>query len=54
MAKENSSFVIRLKKIVETRNYLLEGVKRNDLVSEKRKKFCKALNYFEHFLLLLH
>ena len=30
--------------------YLLGQVKDNDLISEKHKKECKALNYFEHFL----
>ena len=34
----------------ETRNYLLEEIKHNDLMSEKYQKVCRALNYFEHFL----
>ena len=41
------------KKIDETRNCLLEEIKHNDLISEKHKKVCRDLNYFEHFLLLI-
>ena len=35
------------KKIDETRNYLLEEMKHNDLISEKYKKICTFLNYIE-------
>ena len=42
-----------LKKIDETRNYLLDEIKHNDLMSEKYKKTCKYLNYVEHFLILV-
>ena len=41
------------KKIDETRNYILEEIKHNDLMGEKHKKECKVLNYFEHFLVLI-
>ena len=33
-----SSLEFRLRKIDETRNYLLDGIKHNDLMSEKYKK----------------
>ena len=36
---------IRLKKINETRNYLLEKIKHNYLTSWKHKKVCRTLNY---------
>ena len=36
-----------------TRNYLLEETKHYDLMSGKHKKVCKALNYFEHFLVFV-
>ena len=36
-----SSLEFRLKKIDETRNYLLDGIKHNDLISQKYKKTCK-------------
>ena len=39
-------------KIDETRNYLIEDIKHNDLMSEKHKKTCKYLNYVEHLLIL--
>ena len=42
-----------LKKIDETRNYILEEIKHNDLMSRKRKIMCRALNYFEYFLVFI-
>ena len=53
MAKENEnvSLDFRLKKIDETRNCFLDEIKHNDLMNEKHKKGCRALNYFEHFLI---
>ena len=48
-----SSLQFRLRKIDETRNYLLEEIKNNDLISEKYKKICKYLNYVEHVLILV-
>ena len=47
-----TSLEFGLKKIYETRNYLLEEIKHNDLVSEKHKKTCKYLNNFEQLLIL--
>ena len=35
---EETSFKFRLRKIDERRNYLLEEIKHNDLMSEKYKK----------------
>ena len=48
-----SSLEFRLKRIDETRNYLIEEIKNNDLISEKYKKTCKHLNYVEHLLILV-
>ena len=42
-----------LEKIGETRNYLLEEIKHNDLMSERYKKTCKCLNYVENLLILV-
>ena len=42
----------RLKNIDETRNYFLEEIKQNKLMSKKYKKVCTALNYIERFLTL--
>ena len=50
---EEASLEFRLRKIDETRNYLLDEIKHNDLMSEKYKKTCKYLNYAEHLLTLI-
>ena len=49
---EEASLEFRLRKIDETRNYLLNTIKQNDLMSKKYKKTCKYLNYVEHLLIL--
>ena len=43
---EEASLEFRLKTIDKTRNYLLEEIKHNDLMTEKYKKTYKYLNYF--------
>ena len=43
---------VKIKKVDETRNYLLEEIKHNDLISENHKKTSKYLNYAEHLLIL--
>ena len=50
MAEENIRHEFRSKKINETRNYLIEEINRNELKSQKHKKFCITLNYIDHFL----
>ena len=52
MAEENISQEFRLKNIDETRNYLIEEINRNELMSKKHKKVCTTLNYIEHFLIV--
>ena len=47
-----ASLEFRLKKIDETRNYLLNEIKHNNLVNEKHKKTCKYLNHVENLLIL--
>ena len=42
----------RLKKIDEIRNYLIEEINRNELMSKKHKKVCRVLNYVEHSLIV--
>ena len=42
----------RLKHIDETRNYFLQEIEQNELMSKKHKKVCRALNYIEYFLIL--
>ena len=52
MSEENINQKFRLKNIDETRNYLLEEVNQNELMSRKHKKVCTTVNYIEHFLIL--
>ena len=52
MAEDNISQEFRLKNIYETRNYLIQEINRNELMSKKHKKVCTTLNYIEHFLIL--
>ena len=47
-----SSLKFRLKKIDETRNYLLEEIKHSNLMSEMHKKTRKCLHYIEYLLIL--
>ena len=49
---EEASIEFRLRKIDEARNYLLDEIKHDDLMSEKYKKTCKYLNYVENLLIL--
>ena len=46
------SLEFTLKNMDETRNYLLDKIKDNNLMSEKYKKTCKYLNYVEHLFIL--
>ena len=49
---EEASLEFRLRKVDETRNYRLDEIKHNDLMSGKYKNTCKCLNYVEHLLIL--
>ena len=46
-----ASLQFKLRKIDETRNYLSDEIKHNDLMSEKHKKTCKYLSYVENLLI---
>ena len=50
MTEKNISQEFRLENIDETRNYLLEEIEQNELMSRKHKKVFTTLNYIEHFL----
>ena len=52
MVEENISQEFRLKNVDETRNYFLEEIKQNELMSKKHKKVCKTPNYTDHVLIL--
>ena len=49
---KNISQEFRLKNKDETRNYFLEEIKQNELLSKKHEKVCTTQNYIEHFLVL--
>ena len=53
MSEENISQEFRLKNINETRNYLIEEINQNELMSKKHKKVCRVLNYIDHFLIVI-
>ena len=48
--KKNVSREFWLKNIDETRNYLIEEIKWNELMSKKHKKILQLLSYIENFL----
>ena len=52
MVEEYVSQEFRLSNIDEKRNYFLEEIQQNELMSKKHKKVCTTLNYIEHFLIL--
>ena len=52
MCKANMSLTFRVKDIDERRNYFLEKINQNELMSKKHKKVCATLNYIEHFFIL--
>ena len=41
-----------MKNINETRNYFLEEIEQNELMTRKQKMICTTLSYIEHFLIL--
>ena len=50
MSEENISQKLGLKNIDETRNYLIEEINPNELMSKKHKKVWTTLNFIEQFL----
>ena len=49
---EEVSLEFRLRKIDETKNYLLDEINHNNVMSEKNKKTCKYLNFVELLVIL--
>ena len=45
MVEENISQEFRLKNIDETRNYFVEKIEQNKLISNKHEMVCLTLNY---------
>ena len=52
MAEKNISQGFRLKNVDEIKNYVIEEINRNEMISKKHKKVCTTPNYIEHFLIL--
>ena len=52
MVEEKTSQKFRSKNIDEARNYFLEEIKQDELMSKKQRKVFSTLNYVEHFLIL--
>ena len=52
MSEESITQEFKLKNMDETRNYTIEEINRNELMSKKHKNVCKTLNYIKHFLIL--
>ena len=42
-----------MENINETRNYFIEDINQNELMSKKHKKACGVLNYIDHLLILV-
>ena len=45
MTEENMNQEFRLKDIDETRNYFIEEINQNELMSKRHKNVCGVLNY---------
>ena len=41
------------KRIDNIRNYLIEEIHQNELISKKHKNFCRILSYIEHSLIAI-
>ena len=53
MVEERKCQEFAFKIIDETRNYLIEEMSRNGLISKNHKKVCTVSNYIEHLLILI-
>ena len=43
----------RMQKIDKIRNYSIEEINRNELMSKKHKNVCRLLNYIDHRLIAI-
>ena len=53
MPEENMNQECRLRKTDEIKNYLVEEINRNELMSKKHKKVWRVLNYIDHSLIVI-
>ena len=54
MPEENIDKELKLKKIDEIRNYLIEETNRDELISTNHKKICIVLNYSSYFFVVTY
>ena len=54
MPEENMNKEFRLKKIDGVKNYLIEEINRNELMSKKHEKDCRVLSYIDHSFMLIN
>ena len=54
MPEENMNKEFRLKKIDGVKNYLIEEINRNELMSKKHEKDCRVLSYIDHSFILIN
>ena len=53
MPEETISQEFRFKNMDETKNYLIEEINKNELMSKENKTFYRVFNYIEHLLILI-
>ena len=53
MSEENMNQEFRLKKIDEIRNYLIEEINRNELLSKKHENVFRVFNYIDQSLIVI-
>ena len=53
MSEESMNQEFRLKKVDDIRNYPIEEINWNKLLSKKLKRVSRVLNYIEHSLILI-
>ena len=54
MPEENMNKEFRLTKIDGVKNYLIEEINRNELMSKKHEKDCRVLSYIDHSFILIN
>ena len=53
MPEENINQEFRLKEIDEIRNYLIDEINQNKLMSKKHKKVFRVLNFIDYLLIVI-
>ena len=54
MPEENMNKEFRLTKIDGVKNYLIEEINRNELMSKKHEKDCRVLSYIDHSFIFIN